>query len=141
MSERAGVKLLGNCQNCGRPCEGWAVQLIRDHRLRWESEWTCNACGIVSDDGDWGPAPAELQEQLLIQNGTYRLRLTDKESVGGGILKVFRRVFNGSIKDSLEAANKLRQDGYMGTYVETNLLSQLLRQEGVLSVVDRVATG
>ncbi|GIH07621.1 hypothetical protein Rhe02_56880 [Rhizocola hellebori] len=117
------------------------MQLIRDNRIRWESEWNCSACGIVSDDGDWGPAPAELRDQLLIQNGPYCLRLVDNDSVSGGVLKTFRQVYNGSIKDALESANQLRQDGYLGTYVETNLLSVLLRQEGVLSEVHRLSIG
>src|SRR5262245_54378298 len=78
-------KLVGDCATCGSSCDGWAVQLTRDNRLRWELDWECGACGTVSCDGDWGPAPAELREALLAQHGRYCLRLEDSESRGGEI--------------------------------------------------------
>ncbi len=138
MSEQAAT-LLGNCRTCGSPCDGWAVQLTRDDRLCWELEWSCGACGTVSDDGDWGPAPDKLREELLSQHGSYCLRLKDGESRGGEILKVFRQVFNKSLNDAQESASRLRLFGYEGTFVETELLGERLRQAGVPSVVVRVA--
>lgn len=132
---KQAARLAGSCQTCGSPCDGWAVQLTRDNRLRWELEWECGACGTVSHDGDWGPAPDEVRGALLSQHGRYRLRLEDSESRGGGILKVFRQVFNSSLGESQEYASMLRRCGYEGTLVEIELLSDLLRREGVPSVV------
>ena len=137
MTEQA-VKLQGICQTCGSPCDGWAVQNARDGRLRWDLTWNCRACGTVSDDGDWGPAPDPWREELLSQHGTYRLRLEEGESGGAKALKVFREVFGGSLKDAQESARILRQHGYDGTFVETELLRERLLQEGVRSVVARV---
>jgi hypothetical protein len=61
------------------------------------------------------------------------------QSRGGVVLKVFRQVFGGSLKDTQEAVSQLRQNGYEGTLVETELLRRQLQQEGVSSVLIRVA--
>jgi hypothetical protein len=133
------AKLVGNCQTCGSPCEGWAVQLTRDNRLRWELDWDCGACGTVSHDGDWGPSPDELREKLLSQHGSYCLRLEDSRLHGGEILKVFRQALRVSLTEAQQAARTLRRDGYEGTLVEAELLRDQLQQEGIPSAVVRVA--
>jgi hypothetical protein len=53
-------------------------------------------------------------------------------------LKAFREVFGGGLADAREFAGKLRRGGYEGTFVETELLSDRLRREDVLSAVVRV---
>lgn len=139
MSEQA-AKLLRACRTCNDPCTGWAVQLTRGNRLRWELEWSCDRCGI-SHDGDWGPAPTEVRSALLAQHGSNCVRLPDGEFGGGGILKAFRDAFNLSIQDSLKAAKKLKQSGFEGTYVEAHLLSDLLREGGIATELDWVMSG
>lgn len=139
MSEQA-ARLSGKCQTCGSPCDGWGVQLTRDNRPCWELTWDCDVCGTVSDDGDWGPAPAELRKELLLQHGGYCLRLREGNSGGAKILLVFRQVFNSNFKDAQEFRSKLRGCGYEGTFVETDLLSNRLQQEGIITVVIRSPT-
>lgn len=133
MSEQA-AKLSGPCDGCGGPCTGWAVQLTKGGRLRWEVEWACDACGI-SHHGAWGTAPVEVRSEILAQHGPYCVKLTDREYRGGGILKAFRGVFDLSIREAQESSQKLKQRGYEGTYVEAHFLSELLRKEGVLNEV------
>ncbi|BCJ70293.1 hypothetical protein GCM10009779_35530 [Polymorphospora rubra] len=111
------------------------MQLVRDNRLRWELDWNCGACGTVSCDRGSGPAPSELREELLSQHGRHRLRLENSESRGGAILRVFRQVFDSSLAESRESADRLRRHGFEGTLVETELLSELLWQQGVRSSV------
>jgi hypothetical protein len=89
----------------------------------------------VSHDGDWGQAPAEVREQILSHHGHYYLCLEDAEVPGGVTLKVFRQVIGGSLVESQEFISKLRQGGFAGTLVETELLSEKLRLEGVLTIV------
>lgn len=133
MSEQA-AKLSGQCQGCGDPCTGWAVQLTKNGRLRWEVEWACDACGI-SHHGAWGPAPAEVRSEILAQHGPYCVKLTSEGYRSGGILKAFRSAFSLSIRESQESARQLKQSGYQGTYVEVKFLSELLRGEGLSSEV------
>lgn len=133
MSEQA-AKLSGPCQECGDPCTGWAVQLTRNGRLRWEIEWACDACGI-SHHGAWGAAPDEVRGTILAQHGPRCLRLVDGANRPGAILKAFRSAFDLSIREVQASAHKLKQCGYEGTYVETQLLSQLLREGGISSEV------
>jgi len=131
MSEQA-ARLSGRCGDCGDPCTGWAVQLTRGGRLRWEIEWACDACGI-SHHGAWGPAPAEVRSEILAQHGPYCVKLTGREYRGGGILKAFRDAFDLSIREAQESSRKLKRCGYEGTFVEVCFLSDLLRKEGILS--------
>jgi hypothetical protein len=113
------------------------VQLIRDNRLRWELEWNCRTCGTVSDDGDWGPAPADLREELLAQHGVHRLRLDGGESGGVSVLSIFREVFGASLGDAQAAASRLRRAGHDGTLVEAELLRDRLREHGIHSAITR----
>ena len=129
MSEQA-AKLSGPCQKCGDPCRGWAVQLTRNGRLRWEIEWACDACGI-SHHGAWGAAPDEVRGSILAQHGPYCLRLVDSADRAGVILKAFRSAFDLSIREAHASAHKLKQCGYEGTYMEAQLLSDLLRLGGI----------
>ncbi|MEU2284302.1 hypothetical protein ABZ614_20575 [Streptomyces sp. NPDC013178] len=133
MTQQA-ARLSDPCQGCGRPCTGWAVQLVKGSRLRWETEWACDECGI-SHDGGWGPSPADVREAMVAQHGLRCLRLADDEARGGGILKAFRNAFGLSLRESQEATGSLRERGYEATHVETHLLSDLLRKEGISSVV------
>lgn len=133
MNEQA-ARLSGICEGCDNLCTGWAVQLVKGGRLRWEVEWACDQCGI-SHDGDWGSAPADVRNMILAQHGPHCLMLTNMEYRGGGIMKAFRDAFNASIRQSKEFATELKQCGYEATYVEAHLLSDLLRGEGVPSIV------
>ncbi|MEV6393624.1 hypothetical protein AB0M39_02395 [Streptomyces sp. NPDC051907] len=119
-----------NCTQCGNPCEGWVVQLIKNKRLRWESEWACSRCGN-SHDGDWGAAPAIIRDRLLAEHGHYRLLVTNETASNGRILKAFRDGFNVSLQEAKQASEKARTDGYEGTYVEVALVKQLLSLAGV----------
>ena len=133
MSEQA-AKLSSPCQECGEACVGWAVQLIKNGRLRWEIEWACDTCGI-SHGGGWGWAPEDVRARILEQHGSHCVRLTGDRRTGGKILKVFRDAFNVSIQKSTEMARQLRQRGYDGTYVEVDFISELLRIEGISSEI------
>ncbi|GKQ37236.1 hypothetical protein [Streptomyces sp. A012304] len=124
MTEQA-ARLSGACEGCGRPGVGWAVQLVMGGRLRWETEWACDVCGIAHDGG-WGPSPAHVREAIVGQHGLHRLRPRDDEVRGAGVLKAFRDAFGLSLREAREAADSLRAGGYEGTYVETRLLSDLL---------------
>jgi hypothetical protein len=77
----------------------------------------------------------EVRSEILAQHGLYCVKLSDGENRGGGILKVFRDAFDVSIREAQESSRKLKQCGYEGTYVEVNLLSDLLRDEGIFSEV------
>jgi hypothetical protein len=133
MTEQA-ARLSSPCPGCGKPCTGWAVQLTRRGRLRWELEWACDECGI-SHEGGWGPAPAEIREVILAQHGPYCLDLADSAARSGRILKAFRAALDISIREAQEFANKLQSGGYEGTFVETQLVSDLLQRDGIPSVV------
>lgn len=90
MKEQA-AKLSGTCRTCDAPSTGWAVQLIKGDRLRWEVDWDCGACGITSRDGGWGAAPAEVRSAILMQHGSVQLNLNDRELRGGVLLKARSR--------------------------------------------------
>ena len=134
MSEQA-AQLSDTCQSCGVLCTGWAVQLTREGRLRWEVEWECDACGTISHEGKWGSAPPEVRNVILAQHGYHCLQLADRESRGGAILKAFRDAFDLTIRQAQESASKLKKTGYEGTYVETLFLSELLQGGGVATVL------
>ena len=129
MSEQA-AKLAGPCPGCGSAGTGWAVQLTRDGRLRWEVEWACDACGIAHDGG-WGAAPAEVRGQILAQHGPCCVRLTGEENRGAAVMKALRRAFDLSVPQAQEAARRLKQSGHQGTYVEVRFLAELMRSEGI----------
>jgi hypothetical protein len=134
MHEQA-TRLSGECQSCGAPAGGWAVQVVRDGRLRWEVDWECSACRTISCDWGWGPAVDWLRDELLAQHGPYWLKLTDPEVRGGQVLKAFRGALGLSLGEAQQAARTMRRSGYTATYVEVRLLADLLRQEGIDSEV------
>lgn len=133
MSEQA-AKLSGSCEGCGDLCTGWAVQLTKGGRLRWEIEWACDTCGI-SHHGAWGQAPIEVRSEILAQHGPYCLKLADGDYRGGSVLKAFRGAFDLSIREAQDSAQKLKECGYEGTYVELHLLADLLKDGGVRAEV------
>lgn len=135
MTEQA-ARLTGACSNCREPCEGWAVQLIRDGRLRWELEWACDTCGNWHDAG-WGPAPDAVRTPLLTEHGTYRVLLEGPERPGGKILKAFRDAFGSSVKQAQEDAKELSHRGYQGTLMEVTLIAELLTEYGVSTTIRR----
>lgn len=135
MVTEQAAQLARPCQRCGNPCVGWAVQLVRRGRIRWEVEWECDCCGTAAHDGDWGQSPAEVRSAILAQHGSHCLKLADSEVRGAGIIKAFRSVFEFSIPDALASANQLRQSGYEGTYVEVRLLNDVLREAGISAIV------
>ena len=58
------ARLAGECPACGEPCEGWAVQLVRDGKLAWEVDWEHAGC-TASHDRSWGPAPDWVRQAIL----------------------------------------------------------------------------
>ncbi|WP_370944180.1 hypothetical protein AB5J62_34470 [Amycolatopsis sp. cg5] len=132
-SNGQAARFFTECRSCAVPAEGWAAQVIRDGRLRWEVDWQCSACGVASCDWGWGPAAPWVCEELLKQRGSYRLELADPEVRSGHVLKAFRDGLGLSLSEAQQAARTLRQSGYEATYVEASLLADLLSQAGVES--------
>ncbi|WP_063728104.1 hypothetical protein [Streptomyces sp. RTd22] len=128
--------LIEPCGDCGRPSEGWAVQLVKEGRLRWELEWPCDDCG-VSHDGDWGAAPDEVRRPILAEYGYRCLRVEGPISSGGKILRAFRNAFGASIGEAKQSAKEFaEEEGYRGTLVEVSLLAELLRASGIATTID-----
>ena len=128
------VRLAGMCRDCQKSCEGWAVQLVKEGRLRWEVEWACDDCGNSHDAG-WGPAPDDVRQLILNEYGLYRLRLEHADRPGGKALKAFREALAMTIKQAQGAAAELAADGYRGTFVEVSLVAKLLNKSGVNTTV------
>ncbi|MDX8144820.1 hypothetical protein SK854_22095 [Lentzea sp. BCCO 10_0061] len=132
---RQAAELEGQCENCGAPRTGWAVQLVQDGELRWEEDWQCTGCQVASCDRGQG-APAWIRDEILARHGAWCLTLTD-ESVGGGVLlKAFRDALGFSIGEAQEAARAMRESGYEGTYVEMTLVAGLLNLAPPVSTRD-----
>lgn len=123
--------LSGTCGTCDARSVGWAGQVIREGRLRWEEAWECRTCGWVSCDGGWEPAPSWVREAVLAQHGPSVLRAAGR---GGGVLKLFRDVLGLSLEEAGEAVRALRGDGFRCTSVEADCLAGLLREAGVEEV-------
>jgi hypothetical protein len=128
-------RIEAQCGQCGGPCEGWAVQVIRNRKLRWELEWACNKCGNAHD-GDWGAAPTEVREPLLAEHGFYRLKVIDSSTSSGKILKAFRDALGGSLQEAKEAAEEAKNKGYYGTYIEVTLVKQFLERSDIEASVE-----
>jgi hypothetical protein len=103
MTEQA-ARLTGPCEGCGRPGAGWAAQLVRGGRLRWETEWACDACGIAHDGGR-GPSPALVREAIVERHGLHCLRPGDDEVRGAHVLKYAAESEDGvwSVRDTAAA--------------------------------------
>lgn len=133
MTEQA-ARITKTCGNCKSQAEGWAVQLTRNKRLRWELEWACNGCGVWRD-GDWGPAPDYVRDPILKQHGHYRLRISSESPPGGKTLKAFRDTLGVTLKQARDSALEATAQGFLGTYVEVALIHDLLRDSGIESTV------
>jgi hypothetical protein len=132
-------RIEAQCGQCGSPCEGWAVQIIRNRKLRWELEWACNKCGNTHD-GDWGAAPIEVRKPLLTEHGFYRLKLIESATSSGKILKAFRDALGGSLREAKEAAEEAKNRGYYGTFIEVTLVKQFLECSEIEASVESVGS-
>ncbi|MFF3497943.1 hypothetical protein [Streptomyces sp. NPDC003247] len=139
MTEQAS-RINVDCAQCAGPGEGWAIQRIADLRLRWETEWVCDRCGIAHD-GDWGTAPEFVRDVLVAEHGHHRLRVSGTAAPSGKVLKAFREAFACSLGDAKAFSEAARSEGYVGTYVETSLVERLLRRSGVDASVEPDRTG
>lgn len=128
-------RVAGRCSTCTKECDQWVVQLIRANRLRWESEYSCDSCGTILHDGDWGAAPESIRTALIAEHGEYLLSLKDDNPSPGRVLKAFRDAFDISLSEAKSASDSVRSTGFHGTRVEVELVKRLLAVAAINSII------
>jgi hypothetical protein len=124
------IRYVAVCQECAGETRCCGAQVLVGHRLRWDVESACPACGFaVAVCG--GDLPKARRDQLLADHGPATLRVTDPTGQAVPVLRVLRAALGLDVAGARAALSRLHDGTLTGTLPETELLARRLRAAGV----------
>ncbi|WP_418955682.1 hypothetical protein [Streptomyces tritici] len=123
------VEYAAACPACGAAARWVAAHLLWSGRPRWDTEYSCAACGSAAAICGVTPDDA-LRERLLAANGSTTLRVP-ASAHRASVMRVLRAVLGLGLAEVREALERALAGRLTGTRPEMEQLARALRRAGV----------